>query len=203
MKDNFTTFWHWFQHSKFLFEKLEISQDSINLIDKQITTLGDFAWEIGPGKNKEYSLTLSPGGDKSLLSLTKSIVSKAPVIDNWEFHYAKPIKEWENYFEVFFKNEKISIDISKWQYVLFRNKDNAFDIDVRVSDVPVILQGEAEEMHGIVEMVVESIIGEEARLEKIDRLEIVKEFDNKSKKGITAIPNLLNHIQKLNSIKPN
>jgi len=79
--------------------------------------------EIGPGQEKALSLTISPGGDPELLDTTKEIISLAPVLDNWEFLYAKPVKKWDNYFEVFINEEKIGIDISNWEYILFRNDD--------------------------------------------------------------------------------
>lgn len=194
MRNTYIQFWNWFQQNKIFFEEPEISDSAIKLIDQQIGNIGDFAWEIGPGHIKQLALTISPGGDKNLLDSTKEIISLAPVLSNWEFYYAKPIKEWDNYFDVIFNGEKIGIDISNWEYILFRNDNGSYDIQIIPVGIPSILMSNESELYGLVEMVLESIIGEEKRLEKIDDLEVVNEFDDNLVKNKVSILNLPDHL---------
>lgn len=196
MSNKHRQFWDWFKHNKRLFEETEISDKSIEMIDQHINELGDFAWEIGPGHIKPLSLTISPGGDRKLLAATREIISEAPTLDNWEFYYAKPVKEWDNYFDVIINEEKIGIDISNWEYILFRNDYGNYDIQIKPDNMPAVLKEEQNEVYGIVEMVLESIIGEEKRLEKIDDLQVVNEFDDDIKKRKTSILNLQDHLTK-------
>jgi hypothetical protein len=195
MNNKYKHFWSWFIHNKQLFEEPEISDKAIELIDQQINRLGDFTWEIGPGIIKSLSLTISPGGDRNLLAITREIVSQAPIIDNWEFYYAKPVKEWDNYFDVIIDEKKIGIDISNWEYILFRNDNGNYDIQIKPDNIPAILLSKENQIYGIVEMALESIIGEERRLEKIDDLEVVSEFDDDIKKNGISILNLQDHLK--------
>lgn len=194
MDTTYTHFWDWFIQNKELFEQIGITEHSIKLIDQKINDLGNFAWEIGPGQKKTLSLTISPGGDLQLLAITKKIISQAPVLKNWEFHYAKPIKEWENYFEVFVNEEKIGIDVSNWEYILFRNDDDTYDIQIKPDNIPAVIKTKENEVYGIVEMVLDSIIGEEKRLKKIKDLEVVTAFGKDIIKHKILLINLLDHL---------
>jgi hypothetical protein len=195
MDSSYIQFWNWFVQNKIIFEGSEISDAAIELIDQQINLLGDFAWEIGPGHTKVWSLTISPGGEKELLATTRNIISQAPILTHWEFHYAKPVKEWDNYFDVVIGEEKQGIDISSWEYVLFRNEAGSYDIQIRPDGIPAGLKLNEKELYGVVEMVLDSIIGEEKRLEIIDHLEVVGEFAAGAKKSKTRIVHLWDHLK--------
>ncbi|HEX2846093.1 MAG TPA: hypothetical protein VHN59_06065 [Chitinophagaceae bacterium] len=196
MEIKYQQFWDWFVQNRTLFAGTEITDQSIELIDQRINILGEFAWEIGPGQLKTTSLTISPGGDRDLLPTTKEIISYAPTLPDWEFHYAKPVKEWENYFNVMVNDQKIGINISKWEYTLSRYDTNIYDIRIKLVDVPVTILAEKDQaLYGIVEMVLESIIGEEKRLERINEIEIVKE--DVFKKQASSILHLKQHIDSL------
>ncbi|MGN6293497.1 MAG: hypothetical protein ACTHMV_12205 [Chitinophagaceae bacterium] len=195
MEKKYKQFWSWFVQNKALFESLEISDQSVELIDEEINVLGDFTWEIGPGQLKSFSLTISPGGDRTLLPITKKIISYAPSLNDWEFCYAKPVKEWENYFDVMLGEKEIGIDISKWEYVLFKYDKGIYDIQIKLIDTPADVLAEKDEiLYGIVEMVLESILGEEKRLERINELEIVR---NEAFEKASSILNLRQHIDTL------
>jgi hypothetical protein len=196
MENKYKQFWSWFVQNRQLFEQDRISDQSVELIDQEISSLGDFAWEIGPGRQKSLSLTISPGGDPILLSTTKKIISYAPILDNWEFNYAKPTKEWDNYFDVIVNGKEVGVDISQWEYVLFRSNENSYDIEIKLVNIPEAVMSEEDEvLYGIVEMVLESIIGEEKRLERIDHLEILK--DDAIEKNASSILNLNKHLDTL------
>lgn len=193
MEKKYKQFWDWFVQDRTRFERHEISDQSVELIDQKINTLGNFAWEIGPGQLKSFSLTISPGGDCTLLPVTKKIISYAPSLNNWEFHYAKPIKEWEHYFNVTISGKKIGVDISNWEYILFKSAKGTYDIQITLTDLPpAILAEKNEVLYGIIEMVLDSIIGEEKRLERINEIEFVK--GRQIEKGTSSILNLRQHL---------
>lgn len=194
MLNNYSFFWEWFVAHKNMLANLKPNDSLIEEIDKNVNSLGDFIWEIGPGFNKLHSFTISPGGEVSLLEQTKKIISYAPKLIDWEFHYAKRAKEWSNYFNIFLSGGTLSIDLSKWEYVLLEYYDQTFDIIIK----PEPYLNELEnEIYGIVEMILDSIIGEEIRLETIKYIEIVKKFDDELITNNSLLINLAKHINKL------
>lgn len=198
MEVKYKKFWNWFTQNRRIFEGSAISEESIEIIDREISELGNFAWEIGPGQLKPLFLAISPGGDSTLLPDTRKIISYAPVLENWEFYYAKPIKNWENYFEVYINEEKVGIDISSWEYILFRVKRNIYDIQVKPMNLPSKVNAEKEEMlNGLVEMVVQAIIGEELRLERINALEVVSKFGSDPEESASSILDIKKHLDSL------
>lgn len=196
MEKKYEQFWKWFDQNRDRYEGDEISDQSIELIDQKITSLGDVTWEIGPGRIKLLALTISPGGDATLLQQTKEIVSYAPILNDWEFNYAKPVKEWDNFFYLMINGQELGVDISKWKYVIYKTEGYKFDIEVHLFDLPPLLLTEKDEvLYGIVEMVIESILGEETRLERIDELSFIR--NPKVKENGSYILHLRQHLETL------
>ena len=84
-------------------------------LDNLILDFGMFAWEIGPGKAKSWFFTISPNGDKDLMVVSKKIMAAAPTLDDWEFNYCKPAKEWDRKFIIYDCNmNQQHIDASNW-----------------------------------------------------------------------------------------
>lgn len=194
MNKKYQFFWEWFLNHKKEIEEINLNHLFIKDLEAKIKILGDFIWEIGPGLKKPFAFTISPGGDPALLVETKEIISYAPALEEWEFYYSKQIKEWDNYFDIFINGEKRRIDISKWEYVLFEYEDNTLDIIIK----PVPYSDTYnKDIYGICEMVLDSIIGEEMRIEKIQDLEVVREFDSNIEENGTSIINLQKHLKKI------
>lgn len=194
MKSKYELFWNWFLENKNSMETLNHNHPFINEIDTQINSLGNFVWETGPGKKKSMAFTISPNGDPNLLEEAKNIISFAPKLDNWEFHYFKQVKDWDNYFDVIIKDKKHRIDISKWQYVLYQYDDNTLDIVIKPDP---FLKDYHEDIYGISEMILDSLVGEKIRIEKIKDLEVVKKFEPDIERNKSNIVNLRSHIQKI------
>lgn len=197
MKGKYSHFWNWFEKNRIRFEENEISSSAVDEIDKEINKIGEFAWEIGPGQREKFSLTISPGGDPSLLSITRTIISQAPKLSNWEFYPAMPEKKWENYFEVDVSNKKIGIDISHWEYILFRHTNNVFDIQIKANNLPNKITIKPNELQGIAEMVLQSLVGEERRLTAINELEVVSVFEDKFRDSGSSLLSLKKHLDEL------
>jgi hypothetical protein len=196
VRENYKSFWKWFVENKENIKEINSTDYFINELDKRIKEIGNFTWEMGPGINKPLSFTISPGGDPDLLIKTKEIVSLAPNINEWEFYPSIQIKQWNNYFNAFIKGKKIGVEISNWEYVLYQFEDDTYDIVIRPNPYNVELE---HDILSLSEMVVDSLIGEEARIEKIVNLDIVEDFDDEVKEKATKIINLRNHLQALNS----
>jgi hypothetical protein len=191
---NNNNFWDWFQQFDFASEAILTDGAFLFELDKRISDFGNFVWEVGPGKYKPYSLVISPGGDVELLEDTKEFISVAPVMENWEFYFSRQIKEWKNCFSVKIGDENILVDVSGWEYVLFCYDDGMFDIELKPIPYMEIFDGDK---YGIIEMVVDSIVGEELRLKKILSIEIVKAFDIEFHDRRSNIKNLRKHLDKL------
>ncbi len=68
-------FWSWFTKNSDNLHPDNYDQNILNELDRIICNWG-LTWEIGPGLSKEYSLTISPNGDKHLLGTTNYIIDR-------------------------------------------------------------------------------------------------------------------------------
>lgn len=186
-------FWAWFSLNCQNFGKDFSNTELINELDKRVTHLGDFSWEIGPGIDKENALVISPNGDIDLLRVTKEIISNAIPCDHWEYYYAKPPKHWNFVFDFTSVNGKeLRMNAAEWQYVLLKYEDGALSIiikDSQLSRLDKIDQLTASEI------VLDGALGEETRINKIVEIDVVSEFDDSYKTKASSIKNLSNHIK--------
>ena len=189
------SFWDWFSVNCQAFEMNMENEVLLRELDKQVSNLGDFDWEIGPGISKEYSLVVSPNGDINLLPSTKMIISSAIGSSRWEFFYAKPPKQWDLffYFETII-GRVIEIDAKDWKYILKEISNSLFDITVQAVGLE---KEDATDKHAIVEIVLDGQLGEELRMTTIDNIEIVSHINDDMSKHATNIRNLLNHVKHL------
>lgn len=195
-------FWEWFLKNCDNFGHKFENAYLVDELDDRINKLGDFSWEIGPGKIKEDLLVISPNGDPELLQQTMLIVSNAIPCDNWEFYYAKQPKEWEFRFDFETEDGKqVEIDASQWEYVLLRYEDGLFGIVIKASCHLEPLNDDEKLMAA--EMVLDSILGEELRIQKICEIDIVGAFDNAEQSKASEIKNLTSHLKKLLGISDN
>lgn len=183
------SFWRWFSESRNKLESHSYDPAILNQLDQKVATDWNLNWEIGPGKAKENSLTISPKGDIKLLQLTEFIVSKAPAFEDWEFYATKQPKE--NWHLLELKEEGISVNASEWQYVLLKYENEKIEVFVKAVD----LHGfhyDIKEL--IIEIVLINLLGEDLFIRKVNYFDIVDSFD--SEKGITAIKHLPQHLLK-------
>ncbi|MFT3679941.1 MAG: hypothetical protein QM791_06690 [Ferruginibacter sp.] len=110
-------FWKWFIENNDKLESDSYDPAILQQLDKTISHW-DLNWEIGPGLSKENSLTISPKANQKLLQLTEQIISKAPIVDKWEFFSTKQPKENWNLLEL--NQDNISVDASEWEYVFIK-----------------------------------------------------------------------------------
>lgn len=194
-KIDINMFWDWFSKNCIDLGENFDNEKVLTELDDKLMDLGGFAWEIGPGTRCENQLVISPGGDLNLLPITKEIVSYAKIIPGWEFHYAKPPKEWDFLFDYEKDNgEVINIDASNWQYVLLRYEDGGFEVIIQTRD----LDGLSEDDKLVAsEILLDGILGEEIRMLHISCIDVVKNFDNQHIGKSSAIKYIDSHLKTL------
>lgn len=187
MKDkDILNFWSWFTKNSGNLHLDNYDKIILNELDRIISDWG-LTWEIGPGLSKENSFTISPNGDKELLSKTKSIIDKAPQLNNWEFYFAKQSKE--NWYLARLVDTDFEIDASYWTYVLLKYEDAKIEILLK-ADTLSKLDKEIKQLAA--DLILTNLLGEELKIKKIDFIDIVERFDNE--KGITELKFLPAHI---------
>ncbi len=159
-------FWCWFASAARRLAATDFAdQGLLQELDARVSRLGPLGWELGPGQQLSYSLTLTPDGSAELLPLTEAIVAAAAPIPDFELHSARPAKRWDLRFSITGpRGEEVPVDARAWRYVLYRFQDGLFDIlieepnmghaeeDMRVSAAIVVvdgLLGERERLLGI------------------------------------------------------
>ena len=179
-------FWSWFTKKSDSLHSDSYDKNVLDELDRIISNWG-LSWEIGPGISKKNSLTISPNGDKELLSKTNSIIDKAPQLENWEFYFAKQPKE--NWSLAKLVDTDFEIDASQWTYVLLKYEDEKIEILLK-ADTLSKLDKEAKEIAA--DLILTNLLGEELKIRKIDFIEVVEKFDGE--KGITELKFLPAHI---------
>lgn len=192
-----TPFWDWFSANC---QKIRADFDNTELLealDTWVSQLGNFSWEIGPGKMAENALVISPNGNKDLLQDTKWIIECAKNCEGWEFYYAKPPREnWRNFTFVLGTDEMamIRMDASQWEYALLDYEDRIFAI---VLKAPALRQLDEQRKLIAAEVLLDGILGEETRIKTICRIDVVDEFDEQDQENVCNISGLFSHIEAL------
>ena len=192
-------FWRWFKEH---LQEIEAGYDAdrvVKEIDRHVRSLGPFTWEIGPGRDKEFSFVLSPGGNASLVNMCRRVVSRAPIFASWELHSSKPPKDWSYKFSFLLTDgNEIAVDATLWRYRLLRYTDSAtLDIDICAPALTTLCK---RDQTTAAEIVLDSVLGEAGRLEAIGRIEVFERLDGEGV-GI-PIQYLAAHVMELTGRAP-
>jgi len=174
-QDSVREFWDWFRSiSTELGSNLDNSE-ILQELDERIRSFEGITWEVGPGISELNALAFSPNGRKELLSVTKQIVALAPTCVGWEFHPAKPPKNWDLRFVVEDKHgNQVEVDATGWQYALLKFPDGTFDIVVHAPNLP----DDEDIRYQAADIAVEGQLGEQTMLQLIQNLDVVDEFED-------------------------
>jgi hypothetical protein len=169
-------FWDWFGSYATAFVADIDNPARHQEIDKKVRTLNPgLSWEVGPGRKAEWQFVISPSLDRALLAITRKIVSKAPQLDGWEFFAARQPKVWNYKFEVEAKSgERIPVDASGWRFVLLKYPDRTHEILLCGENIDRL--GEDALWHAGA-IVLESILGEEVMLSKVDSFSVASKLE--------------------------
>jgi hypothetical protein len=193
-KENIQKFWKWFSKNCNNFENNFENVRLIDQLDQEVGKLGNFTWEIGPGKQKENMLVISPNGDRELLTHTKEVVKSSIPCPNWEFLYAKPPKDWNFIFDFNINDNIIAIDTIQWLYVLLKYQDDMLEIILKADNIEDF---NYNDKLMAAEIALDSALGEENRLNNICGIEIVKSFPDRYKGKESSFKNIAEHIKRI------
>jgi len=129
LKNKIDHFWQWFVKHEQQFRKISDPVATRELLDNQVLQFGIFSWEIGVGKNKPHSFTISPNGDPKMLRRSEAIIGEAPDLPDWEFFAAKPPENWDFIFKMFDSTMlPRTINAAEWKYVLRMVEDQKLEV---------------------------------------------------------------------------
>lgn len=182
-------FWQWFASSVESIGVAYEESDSFWLRDHvspRVNRLGHrLNWEMGPYHAPDYTFVLSPTVRENL-ALTRAIVQAAPDIPGWHFLSAKPPKEL---LDLCFTSGQHSVSADNWLYTLTAFNDGEFvDIDLYL-DEPI------PSRRLFTELAVESLIGEQMRLERVG---LITAHDSKTVPDhVTRVHHLRDHLEQV------
>lgn len=190
-KEKIEEFWDWFANNENHIKEVLTDdyhggrRSLVKNMDNQILQFGMFTWEMGPQGDKTYYLIISPNGNEELLETSREIINLSPEFDDWEFHYARPAKEWDLRFAVFDDfMEEHKIDASDWKFFLEKSKAKRVNIIVEASNLKH-LDEETKLTAG--NLVVTSLLGEVLKIKFIDKIQMVSELEGLQKKSRKSI----------------
>jgi hypothetical protein len=134
------------------------------------------SWEIGPGSHEPCQFVISPNLDRRLLQKTREIVSRAPVLEGWEFYSARRPKHWD-YKLIMERSDRrgsIELDASGWYFVLLQYPDGAREVLLQGDSLPAL---DDDERWQVAAITLESILGEEVLLDRINEFELVDHLE--------------------------
>lgn len=164
-------FWDWFvEHEK----KFRIIQDphaAREMLDNQILQFGVFAWEIGEGRNKPHTFTISPNGSSKMLRRSQAIIGEAPEMKHWEFFSAKPARDWDFVLEMYDSfMVKQRIDSADWEYLLRMTPEFKIRILLYAENIDFL---DEDDKKSASDFVINSIIGEADKIDYVDSIEFI------------------------------
>jgi hypothetical protein len=170
-------FWDWFRDVAGALAANVESPALMKELDDRVRQLDpELSWEIGPGISKSWQLVISPNLNRDLRDKARTIVSGAPVLAGWEFYSARQRKEWDYKLELESADgdELIRLDASDWTFVLLRYPDGAHEVLLKGKDLSLLTDDERQQAAAIA---LESALGEEMILDRIDEFELLDQFE--------------------------
>jgi len=190
--DPATTLWAFFSSNA---SKIAAAYDSKNYgwLDEKLSPLvkaisQNINWELGPYHHPDNTFVLSPGIRKNLV-VTRAVIAQAPSIPGWFFEPAKPAKEL---LSLFFEAEGFSVCGDTWKYRLTSYNGGEF-VDIEVFYDPSTSPPTTHERM-FCERVIEAILGEELRLDRVGYITPTLVPDVSSVEKATDIRYLKEHL---------
>jgi hypothetical protein len=169
------------------------TSEDYDWLDRELSPLikaiaEDMNWEIGPYNHPDKTFVLSPTIRENL-SLSRAAIALAPNIRGWVFVPAKPAKDL---LTLSFEADGFKVNANEWRYRMTSYNDGEFvDIELffeQSSSPP------ASHEHMFCELVVEALLGEELRLDRVGYLKPTSVQDVKAVEKASAIRYLKEHI---------
>ncbi len=180
-------FWKWFVHAEagiraYFSEEEGPDVDKnflIEQVNNKVLDFGLFAWEIGPGRDRDFHFIISPNGSAQLLELSKTIMRSAPELPQWEFHSARPARPERLQFSLYddYMIER-SVDATDWRCALLKKLDGTVQVLVEASTIRDL---DSETQQTAAEMLVTNLLGEELKINRVHKIDVVNELEEVQK----------------------
>ena len=188
-------FWAWFEdHAEDIRAAYNRGDNSWldNQISPRLARIQErLHWEIGPYHHPDDTFVLSPTIRENL-PLTRMAVALAPRLKGWRFVPAKPQKVLKS---LVFEVDDLKICADEWRYRLTAYNSGEFvDIEMLInagSGFPSRLDTL------FTELVVDSLVGEECRLDRVGYITPTIVSDNTLEERSTPIRHLSDHLAKV------
>jgi hypothetical protein len=188
-------FWRWFGGiAPELGTDLE-NQSLLDELDERVARLGDVSWEVGPGRREVNALVITPDGARNKLDACRHIVTLAPSVPGWEFHCARPPKQWDLQFSLDAEGGgKIEVDARTWRYVLYTLPGNTLDIVLEQNNLRDVTEGDR---YTAAVVVLDGILGELKRLDVIKAIEPITTLSEEHSAKASPVDVLVEHLDSL------
>ena len=194
--------WKWFLDNERHIRKCVENDSSphrkyiVDSLDNLVLDMGRFSWQIGPGTQRPWFLTISPNGDRELMTVSKEIMSNAPDLDDWEFNYCRPAKNWDREFSLYDDNMiQQKINASNWKCIAL-NSEGGIEIMLEADNIAHL---DNETARTAADIVVINEIGEEAKILNVCSVAIVAQLESTYDSRKTEIKNLRKHLYEISN----
>lgn len=170
-------FWQWFRANAAAFTSDFENPILLRELDREITKLDPgLSWEIGPGLLRPLQLVISRDFDRDLIDAARSIVAEAADLGDWEFYPARQPKRWNYKFELSSQGNDgpICLDATDWTFVLLQHPVGTREILLKGVELPLLTD---EERWRVAAIVLESVLGEDVLLNRVNEFDLVDEFE--------------------------
>lgn len=169
-----TDFWQWFSEHSAELAARTIPDSLIDELESRLFAIHRLDWEIGPGRNAPNLFALSPRGERDLLGLTQRIIEEAPALRDWEFHAAKPPRDWDLVFSLTVDGKPVEIDGKLWEFVAHKFKDGTYDLLLKPNGVNGL---DDDYVRWAATIIADGELGEERRMNLVGNIETVPSWD--------------------------
>lgn len=182
-------FWNWFKETADDLQSEKYPNDKLSELDERVLSFG-LRWEVGPGKAKSNSLTISPGGDPEKIELAKEFIQSSPTLDSWEFYsFKQPKLNWD---KLELPKYEINITADNWTYTLLKYQDGKKEILIKGDSLNDI---DSDYKVGVAEMVLINLIGEEKMMTEVDFVDVLAPDDNTY--DLNDLQELTEHLERI------
>ena len=182
LKNKINHFWEWFVKHEKQFREISDPAATRELLDNQVLQFGVFSWEIGKGKDKPHTFTISPNGDEKMLSRSEAIIGEAPELPHWSFFPAKPAREWDFTFEMFdsFMLQQ-TIDAAEWEFIFRMTLDRKLKVFIYAENIDFL---DADDKLSAADFVLNQIIGEMDKIYYVDSVSFIEVLDENQEEDL-------------------
>lgn len=197
LEEQIASFWEWFELNRTIIEDIVSEKDQsktdfiVGKLDEFILSFGRLKWTVKNPSNNQFTFTISPNNDRELLRITSAIIQNAPNFSNWQFYDA--IQPDGNLELTLYDTEMNTqaVNAREWHFMLELCPTDRFNLIIAVNQTDHL--DEDTEMVAV-DLILTALLGERLKIEQIEELEIVDEFDAADLPFVKPIHSLLDSI---------